>query len=88
MFYFICPTCGSNLARKEIPFENRIEMIENEIKKKKLSYSEKDDFFQKERAKVLDELFITNMCCRMRVLGHVRTELFIMNKTSIENPSS
>ena len=84
MFYHICPSCGRNLGKKEIPYEQGIARIREEMKMKKLIGKDGEIFFEKKRSELLDQLYITNICCRQRVLCHVNTEHFIMSKTSIE----
>jgi DNA-directed RNA polymerase subunit N (RpoN/RPB10) len=54
-----CPSCGSLLADKQIPYEEGIDQI---MANSKIIDKEK------ERGKLLD---ITGVCCRMRFLGSV-----------------
>ena len=62
--YFDCPTCGTNLAKKQIPYETDFRKICDNPKLKK---EEKD----KLKSKLLDKYDITNICCRMRFLTYV-----------------
>jgi DNA-directed RNA polymerase subunit N (RpoN/RPB10) len=65
MLYVRCPTCRSLLASKQILYENMLNDICND---QQLSDSEKN----LKKRKVLDELYITRECCRMRVLTYLR----------------
>jgi DNA-directed RNA polymerase subunit N (RpoN/RPB10) len=65
MLYFKCPTCKTTLANKQIPYEERMDKICNNMK---LSVREKD----KLKDTILDELCVIRYCCRMRVMGYVR----------------
>jgi len=67
MLYPCCPTCGTLLADKQIPYETELNKI---ISNKKLSDEEKS----KERSKLLDSLQIINYCCRMRTISFISLE--------------
>lgn len=62
--YFDCPTCGTNLAKKQIPYEEAFQKICNNPK---LKEEEKN----KLKSKLLDQFDIINICCRMRFLTYV-----------------
>lgn len=65
MLYFKCPTCKTNLANKQIPYENRM----NEIcANTKLSFEEMEEM----KSGVLDEVGAERYCCRARIMGYVR----------------
>jgi len=64
MLYYKCPTCGTVLANKQLPFEQELEKICNE----RISEKEKD----KLKMKLLDDLEVKRQCCRMRMLTYVR----------------
>lgn len=64
MFYFLCPTCGTLLADKEIPFTKRFNEING-------NDNLNNDQKNKEVKKLLDSMSITNICCRARCLCHV-----------------
>lgn len=64
MLYYKCPTCRSLLANKQIPFQNGMRQIcDNTF----LDENQK----KKEKQKLLDDLLITNICCRMRILTFI-----------------
>lgn len=64
MLYLRCPTCRTILANKQLPFEEGIKKI---CSKEGLSEVEKG----KLKEKLLDELEIRRICCRMRVLTYI-----------------
>lgn len=64
MLYFRCPTCKTELANKQLPYEEGL----NKISKMDISESEKN----KLRMELLDKLEVNNMCCRMRVLTYLK----------------
>lgn len=65
MLYLKCPTCKLNLGIRQLTYEQRLENITMDGK---LSNNEKNIA----KMKLLDDLEIKRMCCRMRVLGYVR----------------
>ncbi len=65
MLYFVCPTCKTLLAHKQIPYEERMDTI---CKNVKLSHEE----MEIEKKKVLNELEVTDYCCRQRFMGYVK----------------
>ena len=65
MLYYKCPTCGTILANKQIPFEQGMLKICNN---EKLTEKQKEI----EKKKLLDELYILNVCCRMRMLTYIK----------------
>ena len=65
MLYYKCPTCKTELANKQIPFEEGIDKI---CKNMSLNEKEKDE----KKMELLDELQIKRYCCRMRMLTYVR----------------
>nr|QFG73971.1 MAG: hypothetical protein [Megaviridae environmental sample] len=71
MIYPRCPTCGSLLADIQIQWEQRLEII---INNPNITEDEK----AAKRTALLDDLGITEYCCRMRVLGAV--DLFAISK--------
>jgi DNA-directed RNA polymerase subunit N (RpoN/RPB10) len=62
MLYYVCPTCRTKLADKQIPYELSIEKIINE----KISKEKKDE----KVGLLLDELQLVNYCCRMLMLSY------------------
>tara|TARA_Y200000002_G_C22477837_1_gene577474 strand:+ start:442 stop:711 length:270 start_codon:yes stop_codon:yes gene_type:complete len=64
MLYATCPTCNNLLADKQIYFEEEKEKIENN---KKLSKKDKE----KNIEKLLDKIFLTRYCCRMRMITYL-----------------
>lgn len=65
MLYFRCPTCKTELANKQIPYEEEMKKIENNDK---LSENEKDQL----KMGLLSKLEVNNICCRMRVLTYLK----------------
>jgi DNA-directed RNA polymerase subunit N (RpoN/RPB10) len=65
MLYYKCPTCRTLLANKQLVYENEIKNI---INNQKLSDEQKNI----EKEKILDKLFIMNICCRMRTLTYCK----------------
>ena len=63
MLYTVCPTCNTLLADKQIPYEKKMK----EICEKKLSEEQK----MKEQKKLLDDLGLSNYCCRTRVISYI-----------------
>tara|TARA_B100002019_G_C20775467_1_gene359619 strand:+ start:278 stop:478 length:201 start_codon:yes stop_codon:yes gene_type:complete len=61
MLYFRCPSCRSNLAKKELLLEEKLENLKH-------SKRSEDDI-----KKILISLDIVNPCCTMRVLTYVDT---------------
>lgn len=63
MLYPRCPTCGTVLSNKQLPYEKEMakicssNMSEREIRDAKMQ--------------LLDDLQLKNYCCRMRMLGYV-----------------
>jgi DNA-directed RNA polymerase subunit N (RpoN/RPB10) len=65
MLYYKCPTCRTVLANRQLPYEEGLQKIcENE----KLDKNKKD----KEKMKLLDDLLISNICCRTRILTYLQ----------------
>ena len=64
MLYFKCPTCRTNLANKELIFEEEMNNITNDPK---LSKEQKD----KLKIELLDKLQLKRYCCRMRILTYI-----------------
>ena len=62
--YLDCPTCGTNLAKKQIPYEEDFRKICNNPK---LTEEKKGVL----KSALLDKYSITNICCRMRFLTYV-----------------
>jgi len=62
MLYYRCPTCGTILANKQILYETKLAAIcaENPSKEQ-----------DKKKEKILDELEIKMICCRMRALTYL-----------------
>ena len=61
-----CFTCGNVLADKYLYYIKQINSDE-----KKESYAEKDNFNKTIEGKTLDNLELTNICCRRHLLTHV-----------------
>ena len=61
-----CFTCGNVLADKYVYY---IKQINNDEKKE--SYAEKDNFNKTIEGNTLDNLELTNICCRRHLLTHV-----------------
>lgn len=64
MLYYRCPTCGTVLANKQIPFEEGMKKICD----KKMTGDEKD----KAQIKLLETLEVVRPCCRMRILTYTK----------------
>lgn len=64
MLYPRCPTCGENLAEKEIPYNTQMKEIENNPK---LDVEAK----KKAKQKLLNSLGVPRYCCRMRIMGFI-----------------
>lgn len=67
MLYYKCPSCKTTLADKQILFEEGMKNIENN---EKLSGKDKD----KAKRKLLDDLGVINICCRIRILTYTKEE--------------
>lgn len=67
MLYFKCPTCRTVLANKQLIYEQKLEKICNDPK---LKGKEKE--LDEAKAKVLDEIELWRVCCRMRVITYAR----------------
>jgi DNA-directed RNA polymerase subunit N (RpoN/RPB10) len=61
----VCFTCGHLFADMQVPYENDLAKINNDIK---LSEHQKSDM----KSKLLNKYHIKNICCRTRVLGYVK----------------
>lgn len=70
MLYYKCPTCSTLFANKQLIWETEKEKI---CLNSSLSNEQKD----KEKRKLLDKLYITRYCCRMRFLGYTDEVNFI-----------
>tara|TARA_B100000524_G_C23606265_1_gene354523 strand:- start:594 stop:800 length:207 start_codon:yes stop_codon:yes gene_type:complete len=59
-----CPTCAFLLGDKELPYEEKLNIITN-------SNTSQEDKDQK-KEKLLDDLGLKNrLCCRMRMISYV-----------------
>jgi len=65
MLYFRCPSCKTLLANKQLVYEKKLEIICNN---NKLSNEEKNI----EKMKILDEIELFRVCCRMRMLTYIK----------------
>ena len=65
MLYYKCPTCRTILANKQLLYENSMDNI---CKNDTLDKKQKDEA----KKKLLDELELPNMCCRMRILTYIK----------------
>ena len=65
MLPMVCFTCGKLLGEIQIPYEEDILLIENNLK---LSTEQKND----KKAKLLDKYHIITYCCRSRVLTYIK----------------
>lgn len=64
MLYLKCPTCNELLGNRQIIIENAIESIIN---------SDHDEDKKLEmKTELINNLGLTNHCCRMRVLTYVK----------------
>lgn len=63
MLYFRCPTCGTLLADKQIPWESGLMKI---CSNNKLSKKEKN----KQKEELLTNLSVIEPCCRMRMISY------------------
>ena len=59
----VCLSCNTLLADKQIPYEKKMK----EICEKKLNEEQKI----KEQKKLLDDLGLSNYCCRTRVISYI-----------------
>lgn len=64
MLYLKCPTCKNILGNKQIPFENDIEKICENVS---LSEEEK----KKKKMELVDK-YVDKYCCRMRLLTYAK----------------
>lgn len=72
MLYPRCPGCRTILANKQIPYEDGLDKI---CKNDKLTESQK----QKQKEELLDQLYVQNICCRMRIMGYVSKIKIVKN---------
>lgn len=63
MLYLKCPTCRTNLANKQLIYEREIEKVCNDPN---LKGSDLD----KAKAKILDDVKLWRICCRMRIMTY------------------
>lgn len=63
MLYFRCPTCKTELANKQLVYEDKLDKICNNSK---MSKKEKDEA----KMKLLDDLELVRYCCRMRMMTY------------------
>lgn len=66
MLYFVCPTCGTELAKKQLPFEEKVKKISSDSKLNDIQKTEK-------KTNALNEVGAKNQCCRMRLLTFIKT---------------
>jgi len=71
MLYAKCPTCKTILANKQVLYEEGMEKI---CSNTKMSNEDK----KKAKNKLLTDLAITNICCRMRTMSYVKKVELIM----------
>lgn len=71
MLFVKCPSCKTQLANKQILFEERLEEICNN---EKLTEKQKNE----QKKKLLDDLNLKRYCCRMRMLTYIREELILV----------
>lgn len=71
-----CFTCGMVIADKYRFFQNEVRRIKisQGLKIDKVVYLSKDKIEKTPEGKVLDDLGITNVCCRRHLLCHVDIE--------------
>lgn len=65
MLYYTCPTCGTELGKRQIPYEN---MIKNIQANSKLSFEQKEQ----KKSDALNTVGAKNPCCRMRLLTYIK----------------
>jgi DNA-directed RNA polymerase subunit N (RpoN/RPB10) len=65
MLYLRCPTCKTILANKQLVHEERLPQI---CDNSKLSEKEKNEA----KMKLLDDLEVRRVCCRMRIMSYVK----------------
>jgi DNA-directed RNA polymerase subunit N (RpoN/RPB10) len=65
MLYYKCPTCRTVLANRQLLFEAAIKSISDN---NNLSETQQYD----EKIKILSNLMIHNLCCRMRMLTYIK----------------
>ena len=63
-----CFTCGNVLADKYRYFKSKVEESESTYRE---SYAMKDNFKKSNEGVVMDNMLITNPCCRLHLLTHV-----------------
>ena len=68
-----CFTCGNVLANKYRVYLERVRQIKlaNGLRLEKVVYLTKDIIDKTAEGQVLDELELTNVCCRRHMLTHV-----------------
>jgi len=63
-----CFTCGKVIADK---YEAYLKKTNNDVKKDKINYLDTDNIQKTIEGNVLDELGLTDICCRRHMLTHV-----------------
>ena len=63
MLYFKCPSCRTNLANKQIPFEKGMEKI--------CASAKSEEEMNKMKEELLDKLEVKRYCCRPRMLCYI-----------------
>jgi DNA-directed RNA polymerase subunit N (RpoN/RPB10) len=68
--YIKCPSCGRLLADKSIEYEDKLENIYND---NNLTDNQK----MEKKAKLLDDLGITKICCRSKFMSSIPFHQYI-----------
>jgi DNA-directed RNA polymerase subunit N (RpoN/RPB10) len=71
MLYMKCPSCGHLFADIQLEYEEKRDAI---INNKSYSSEKKT----KLHAELLNELYITNPCCTMRVMSYIQEEKILV----------
>mgnify|MGYP002139623413 CR=1 FL=1 len=74
MFPIVCPTCRTELANKQIYYFDALEKICRDQEMGVYKTTEEADLA---KAKILDDLFVDKICCRMRILTTIRPVLIV-----------
>jgi DNA-directed RNA polymerase subunit N (RpoN/RPB10) len=72
MLYPKCPTCGKLFADKQIEYEEKSDIINNDVS---LSSKEKKTAI----SKLIKELGFENYCCIQRIISYIREENIIVS---------
>jgi DNA-directed RNA polymerase subunit N (RpoN/RPB10) len=70
MIYMKCPTCGTIIGNRQIPYETKLEEINNNPKID-------DDEKLKQKTELIASLQLKRYCCKMRIITFKSMPLII-----------